>query len=96
MKITKYTKINLRDFRHNLTQLKDSMVEGEVYRVYEKGTPLAYIIPEGYDIDLNTEQEKRVKAFKESLSMPTGRVNRPKDFDADREIEKIFQERYKK
>jgi len=28
--------------------------------------------------------------------MPTGRVNRPKDFDADREIEKIFQERYKK
>ncbi len=24
--------------------------------------------------------------------MPTGRVNRPKDFDADREIEKIFQE----
>lgn len=96
MKINKYTKINLRDFRHNLTQLKNSMVEGEVYRVYEKGTPLAYIIPEGYDIDLDIEQEKRAKAFKDSLSMPTGRIERPSNFEADREIKKIILEKYKK
>lgn len=32
-----YKKINLRDFRHKFTQLKDSFTSGEIYDVFENG-----------------------------------------------------------
>jgi antitoxin (DNA-binding transcriptional repressor) of toxin-antitoxin stability system len=45
MKNKDYTKINLRDFRHNLTQVKDSLSSGEMFEVLEKGSPIGYFIP---------------------------------------------------
>lgn len=57
MKGKEYTKINLRDFRHNLTQLKDSIEAGMIYQITEKGSPLAYFIPVQYDIDVKTSKK---------------------------------------
>lgn len=53
-----YTKINLRDFRHNLTDLKDSLRDGEVYEVLDRGNTLAYFVPAQYEMQLR-KSEKR-------------------------------------
>lgn len=45
-----YTKIKLRDFRKNLTQLKDSLAAGEIYEVVERGRPLGYFVSTDYEI----------------------------------------------
>ena len=57
-----YTKINLRNFRHNLTQVKDSLSSGQMYEVLEKGSPIGYFIPAQFDIKVskknNVSQEE--------------------------------------
>ncbi len=58
MKSKDYKKINLRDFRHNLTQLKDSLADGQVYEVIEKGNPIGYFVPSQYDIKLKEKLKK--------------------------------------
>jgi len=58
-KIKDYKKINLRDFRHKLTQLKDSLAAGEVYQVTEKGVPLAYVIPSKYKVSITKQKEEK-------------------------------------
>ncbi len=60
-----YTKINLRDFRHNLSQLKDSLSYGQVYEITEKGKSLAYFIPSSYEVKL----EKKKSTTKEILEL---------------------------
>jgi hypothetical protein len=55
MKNTNYKKINLRNFRHNLTQLKDSFAAGQIYEVEEKGDLLGYFVPKGYTFILKKE-----------------------------------------
>ncbi|MCK9368877.1 hypothetical protein M0R04_02765 [Candidatus Dojkabacteria bacterium] len=47
-----YTKIKLRDFRKNLTQLKDGLAFGVKYEVLERGKSIGYFIPSQYEITL--------------------------------------------
>lgn len=54
-----YTKIKLRDFRHNLSQLKDSLSYGQVYEITEKGKSLAYFIPSSYEVKLQKKKSSR-------------------------------------
>lgn len=56
MKNLEYNKINLRDFRHNLTQLKDSLADGVAYEVIEKGNSLGYFIPAQYEIKVKEKK----------------------------------------
>jgi len=52
-----YIKINLRNFRQNLTRVKDSLISGFAYEVTERGTTLGYFIPaNGYKI---TKRKKK-------------------------------------
>lgn len=67
MKNIDYTKINLRDFRHNLTQLKDSLASGEMYEVLEKGSPLGYFIPAQFDIKVKRKKDISQKKFREAI-----------------------------
>jgi len=49
----KYKKINLRDFRNNLTQLRDS---GQAYTIFKKGVPFAYFIPSEYEVKVTKKK----------------------------------------
>lgn len=67
-----YTKIKLRDFRHNLTQLKDSLASGEVYEVVDHGKVLAYFVPPNYEIKAKKKrgltQEEHSKIIRDAMS----------------------------
>jgi antitoxin (DNA-binding transcriptional repressor) of toxin-antitoxin stability system len=70
-----YTKVNLREFRHNLSQLKDSLSYGQMYEVTEKGKSIAYFIPSEYEVKVvkkkskNSTEEffKAVKELQDSI-----------------------------
>lgn len=47
-----YEKINLRKFRHEFTQLKDSISAGQVFQVVEKSLVLGYFIPARYQFKI--------------------------------------------
>jgi antitoxin (DNA-binding transcriptional repressor) of toxin-antitoxin stability system len=52
-----YTKINLREFRQNLSQVKDSLASGQAYELMERGVSLGYLVPvKGFKI---TEEKKK-------------------------------------
>ena len=97
MKITKYTKINLRDFRHNLTQLKDSLASGEVFEVTEKGNPLAYFIPSKYSVEITNENEVLTQeGFIQALNSPIGHFDLPKDGNYKNEYRRLLEKKYMK
>lgn len=92
-----YKKIKLRDFRHNLTQLKDSLLAGEVYEVTEKGSPIAYFIPAQYKVAIKKEKkELTAEIFEKILAMPTNKINLPEDLDVDKEYLRLLEEKYLK
>lgn len=68
-----YTKIKLRDFRHKLTQLKNSLASGEIYQVTEKGVPLAYFVPADYELELKRKKLDQVK-FIDLLNQIAGKI----------------------
>ena len=95
----KYQKINLRKFRHNLTQLKDSLNAGQAYEVIDRGKTLAYFIPSDYDIKI----EKKIsveKDYKKILNDAIGCVKMSKEdkknFDYKKEYRKALEEKYLK
>ncbi len=96
MKNREYTKINLRDFRHNLTQLKDSLQAGVVYEVYERGIPYFICASKEYEVILKHKKEKTVDDFENMLSMPTERKSLPKNLDVDKEYGKLLDKKYKR
>ena len=51
-----YKKINLRNFRHNLTQVKDSLNAGQAYEVLERGKTIAYFIPAEYKVEIRKKE----------------------------------------
>lgn len=67
MKNKDYTKINLRDFRHNLTQVKDSLSSGEMFEVLEKGSPIGYFIPAQFDINVMRKKDVSQEEFKKAV-----------------------------
>jgi len=84
-----YKKINLRDFRKNLTQIRDS---GNAYTVFKKGVPFAYFTPSEYEITV-TKKNVSKKKFSEILdSMTNHRV----EFKDEVKDEKSYKEAYRK
>ncbi len=64
MKNLEYKKINLRDFRHNFTQLKDSFSNGQIYEVIEKGSSIGYFVPSDYEIVATKKKKVTNEDFK--------------------------------
>lgn len=93
-----YKKINLRKFRHNLTQLKDSLESGQAYEVIERGQPLAYFIPADYKVTLEKKNSK--KDVKKILNNAVGCVRMSEDkkkmFDYEKEYRKAMEEKHLK
>ena len=96
MKNKEYTKINLRDFRHNLTQLKDSIEAGMIYEVYDRGIPTFICTSKNYEIIPKLQKQKTADDFEKMLSMPTDEINLPEDLDVDKEYGKLLDEKYKR
>ena len=96
MKNKEYTKINLRDFRHNLTQLKDSIEAGMIYEVYDRGIPTFICASKNYEIIPKLQKQKTADDFEKMLSMPTDKVDLPKNLDVDKEYGKLLDEKYKR
>lgn len=98
MKNREYTKINLRDFRHNLTQLKDSLASGEVYEVVEKGNPLGYFVPFQYDIKLKEKihKPKEEKSLHEILESMPGKFELNEELPNDPYYEKTYRKQLMK
>lgn len=67
-----YKKINLRDFRYNLTKLKDSLDAGQAYEVIDRGQTLAYFIPPKYKIKLTEKKKVSKEDFKKILEDAVG------------------------
>ena len=62
-----YKKINLRDFRHNLTQVRES---GLAYTVLKKGEVYGYFIPSNSEYKVNIvkkQKSDKQKSFEEVL-----------------------------
>ncbi len=95
-----YKKINLRKFRHNLTQLKDSLANGQAYKVIERGKPLAYFIPVDYKIKIskkeNNKQKQYEKATKELFNAVGFTEEQKRNFDYEKEYRKAMEEKHLK
>lgn len=93
-----YTKINLRDFRHNLTQLKDAMEAGFVYEVMKKGKTFGYFVPAKYEIEIKEKKKIDREAFQRALEDAIGCAKEEGDenFDYKKEYMKLLEEEYLK
>lgn len=93
-----YKKINLRNFRHNLTQLKDSLNAGQAYEVIDRGKTLAYFIPSEYHISLTNKGEKLQEEYSKKISSLFGCVKisekKKKTFDYDKEYRKAMEKKH--
>ena len=96
----KYKKINLRDFRHNLTQLKDSLNAGQAYEVIDRGKTLAFFIPSDYEIIISRKEEKKQKEFEKKMKDLFGCVKMSKEekenFDYKKVYRKMLEDEYLK
>ncbi len=99
-----YKKINLRKFRHNLTQLKDSLNAGQAYEVIDRGKTLAYFIPSKYDVKVKVkvkeredkDQKEYEKAIKDLIGCVKMSEEEKKNFDYKKEYRKALEEKYLK
>jgi len=95
-----YKKINLRDFRHNLTQLKDSLNAGQIYEVIDRGETLAYFIPPRYEIKLKKDSSPKNTNVEDILENAIGCIKmterEKKNFDYKKEYRKYLENRYLK
>ena len=92
-----YKKINLRNFRQNLTQLKDSLNAGQAYEVIDRGKTLAYFIPSEYEVKVN-KKTKRTEEIERILTEAIGCVHmsekKKKTFDYDKEYRKAMEKKH--
>lgn len=84
-----YKKINLRDFRHNLTQLKDSLNTGQVYEVIDRGRTLAYFIPSTYQVKLK-KKDKQQGEFKKALIDVMGTIDLKDEVKEEKDYKKAY------
>ena len=93
-----YKKINLRKFRHNLTQLKDSLASGQAYEVVERGQPLAYFIPADYEVIVEKKNSKKNvrKILKDAIGCVEMSEDQKKTFDYQKEYRKAMEEKHLK
>jgi antitoxin (DNA-binding transcriptional repressor) of toxin-antitoxin stability system len=92
-----YKKINLRNFRQNLTQLKDSLNAGQAYEVIDRGKTLAYFIPSEYEVKVN-KKTKSTEEIERILTEAIGCVHmsekKKKTFDYDKEYRKAMEKKH--
>ena len=92
-----YKKINLRNFRQNLTQLKDSLNAGQAYEVIDRGKTLAYFIPSEYEVKVN-KKTKSTEEIERVLTEAIGCVHmsekKKKTFDYDKEYRKAMEKKH--
>ena len=88
-----YEKINLRKFRHNLSQLKDSLSAGQIYEVIERGKTFAYFVPSTYDIKITKKEVKREEISK-ILKDSIGCVKTKKYLDYKKQYLKDLRKKY--
>ena len=92
-----YKKINLRNFRQNLTQLKDSLNAGQAYEVIDRGKTLAYFIPSEYEVKVN-KKTKSAEEIERILTEAIGCVHmsekKKKTFDYDKEYRKAMEKKH--
>ncbi len=95
----KYKKINLRKFRHSLTQLKDSLNAGQAYEVIDRGKTLAYFIPSDYQIEVkkkDIKQQDYEKFIKSLFGCVKMSEEKKKNFDYEKEYRKALEKKYLK
>ena len=69
-----YTRINLRDFRQNLTKVKDSLASGQAYEVMERNISLGYLIPtKGFKVTKEKEEKMTHEEFIELVKGMIGK-----------------------
>ena len=92
-----YKKVNLRNFRQNLTQLKDSLNAGQAYEVIDRGKTLAYFIPSEYEVKVN-KKTKSTEEIERILTEAIGCVHmsekKKKTFDYDKEYRKAMEKKH--
>jgi antitoxin (DNA-binding transcriptional repressor) of toxin-antitoxin stability system len=94
-----YKKINLRNFRQNLTQLKDSLNAGQAYEVIDRGKTLAYFIPSEYkvNVDKKTESSEEIeKILTEAIGCIHMSEKKKKSFDYEQEYRKAMEKKHLK
>ncbi|HQA87723.1 MAG TPA: hypothetical protein PLW18_01450 [Candidatus Dojkabacteria bacterium] len=93
-----YKKINLRNFRQNLTQLKDSLNAGQAYEVIDRGKTLAYFIPSEYSISLTNKHKKQQEEYRKAITSLFGCVKmsekKKKNFDYEKEYRKAMEKKH--
>jgi antitoxin (DNA-binding transcriptional repressor) of toxin-antitoxin stability system len=93
-----YKKINLRKFRHNLTQLKDSLDAGQAYEVIDRGKSLAYFIPSSFEIETKkkTPHKDINKILEDAIGCVKMTEEEKKSFDPDAIYRKALEDKYLK
>jgi antitoxin (DNA-binding transcriptional repressor) of toxin-antitoxin stability system len=94
-----YKKINLRNLRHNLTQVKDSLKAGQAYEVLERGKSIGYLVPAHYNINLEKEDIKKKKyqiALEELVGAAELTEEEKKNFDPDAIYRKAMEDKHLK
>lgn len=92
-----YKKINLRNFRRNLTQLKDSLNAGQAYEVIDRGKTLAYFIPSEYDVSVSkkTKSDEEIeKILSEAIGCVHMSKKKKKNFDYEKEYRKAMEKKH--
>lgn len=92
-----YKKINLRNLRHNLTQVKDSLKAGQAYEVFERGKSIGYLIPADYKIKVQkekTNKEKYQMALEDLIGAARLSEEERKNFDPDAIYRKAMEDKY--
>lgn len=54
----RYKKINSRKLRHEFSALRDSISAGQAYELTYRGSPLAYVIPAAYEVEVKSKKER--------------------------------------
>ena len=85
-----YKKINLRDFRHNLTQLKDSLNAGQIYEVIDRGETLAYFIPPKYEVKIVKKKDRKQEEFKKIFLDVMGTIELKDEIKGETDYKKAY------
>jgi len=86
-------------FRHNLTQLKDSLSAGQAYEVIDRGKTLAFFIPSDYKIEIEVIKKPDInylKILNDAIGCVQMSEKKKKNFDYKIEYRKALEKEYLK
>lgn len=88
-----YKKINLRDFRNNVTQLRES---GQAYTILKKGVPFAYFIPAEYEVRVSKKKVTQEKFCRILDDIAANRTELKEEGDYKEVYRKLLEKKYLK